>query len=168
MNPWIIVGFLSFLIASNGFTAYFANDYGQSREKAKWETRENEQLVKANKSILDISTRLRAAEFKHATLLSEVSTKYQKELKDAQTKHQKDIASIRAGTLRLYDSSACQGSGGATTAKAGSTSGGCPGGKRGQFLSKSASVFLVSEANRADEIVLQLKACQQVIRADRE
>lgn len=94
------------------------------------------------------------------------SRTYQKGLASAHTQRLADIAAIDAGTLRLRDpgtdSKAC----GSQAASTASNSSGHHG-SEGAYLSSKAAGFLLGLTAEADSVVLQLSACQQILRNER-
>lgn len=92
-----------------------------------------------------------------------IVTKLNKDLKDELSKKDIAIAKLHSGTLVLRDpgnTNSCQGS---TVTSSSSGDIETSGGK----LSTELSEFLISEASRADQVVVQLQACQAVLVNDR-
>lgn len=106
----------------------------------------------------------RAKEQASADALAAVSTDYQKKLTDAQAKTAIALNAIRSGSVRLRDPGSPPG--GSCPAETAASTAGRDGSESGR-LSGAASEFLLSEAARADAVVLQLTACQGVVAADR-
>ena len=73
------------------------------------------------------------------------------------------IAELRAGTRKLRDRFTCPASAAQVT---GSTTG-SDGASQAGLLGSDAE-FLISEAERADKVVNQLTACQNILKAERE
>ena len=86
------------------------------------------------------------------------------EKRNAETKANADrtIADIRAGNLRLRNRFTCPSSAAEVT---GSATGSDGAGQAG--LLGSDAEFLISEAERADKVVNQLTACQNILKAER-
>lgn len=106
-----------------------------------------------------------ATEAAHAKDLDEIEKKHRKEMEDATKQADARIASVHAG-YRLRISAGCTGAGnGAQVAAAAPGSDGTAG---AQFLSEADSAFLIGEAKRADDIVRQLRICQETIDSDRK
>ena len=98
-----------------------------------------------------------------------VSKKYQKELANHETTKLAALAAVDAGTLRLRltDSAECKADR-SSAAKTAATAGGRDGAAEGRFLGKADSAFLIAEASRANEIVGQLTACQDLLESERK
>lgn len=95
-----------------------------------------------------------------------------KENSDAKARHEIDLASLRAGNVRVRERFTCPAGGSAggagSAAKAVSGPAGMgdaasSGGLRGEDVE-----FLLREAERADQAVRQLMACQAIVRNDRK
>lgn len=104
----------------------------------------------------------REAEQTHAQAIAQIDKTYTKKLKNERNRNAAVIADMRRGALRLHDRFTCTGS----VSKAG-TGTGVGDGKAGTGFQLDDAEFLVSEAWRADQVVMQLQACQQVLVADR-
>lgn len=102
----------------------------------------------------------------HTKELFAIADKYQKELSDAKTKHQRDIAAVESGALRLLDPARREGTAGNRGTETSSTTGRSNGGAHAE-LSREAASFLFGLTSEADQVAIQLKACQQVILTDR-
>lgn len=175
-NPWLILGgiVLAFALCVGSYMK--GNRDGRAATRTAWAESDNRALRDANAQILTMQIAARAKEQEQAKQLSAVSTIYQRNLADAKRQRDRDVAAARAGALQLRDPGAagqCAGAGGAAQAPAG------PGGGDGParadvpkapagVLSSDAAEFLIALVNEADESVLQLLACQAVVRADRE
>jgi len=110
--------------------------------------------------------RIRAIEHREAQQLAAISTHYQQELRDAKSETTRTLAELRIAR-RLYipiQSQSSRSGGMSATAPAASFR---DGEKRAE-LSAAAARFLVEEAARADRNTRQLRACQAVVRADRD
>lgn len=167
MNPYIIIGLLVAWVISLAGVGTWQNTAGHVAERTTWQTRENDQLRTANALIKTLEEGARHTEQANAKALAAISTDYQGRLSNATKQIAADRAAVRNGTLRLRDpgtSGIC-----ANTSNvpglAASTSGRVD--YQGGGLSTDLAEFLVAEATRADSVVDQLIACQQVVRADR-
>lgn len=110
-----------------------------------------------------------SARSKEQALVQQVAAiayQHEEQLKDEQNKSDAVIAGLRAGTVQLRKRFACDAgsSGGVPGAAASATSGDAT---AGRGLQGADAEFLVREAAAADEVVLQLQACQAVVHADR-
>lgn len=140
---------------------------GATATEAAWQTREASEQTKTAARIQKLQQSARQQEARHAQALMAISAAYQKELTDAEARRKRDIASIRAGTLRLRDPYApaqpdCGSPPGQTPPAAGGRDG-----AQGAGLSEEAAEFLYELAGDADNITRQLTACQGVILQDR-
>lgn len=167
MNPYLIIGLLVGWMASIVGVGLWQNDAGHIAERTVWQTRENTELRTANDKIISMQDSARRNEQMHAAALADVSTNYQKELNNANKQRVADLAAVRAGTLRLrIPVTHSIYSIGGSAAEIGAGASGCDGSERAELPNESAE-FLLSEANRADQVVMQLTACQNVIIKDR-
>jgi hypothetical protein len=145
-------------------------DRGVAETQAAYKERDNTQLQAVVAAQKAAEVKARAAEDKAATAQSEALTAYKKGITDGKNK----LAAFISATPRLRDpsgsSGACTaGSGGATTAtttadpgRADEQDGG------GRLLSEAASVFLISEAVRANAVITKLNLAREVILTDHQ
>ncbi len=151
-------------IAALCFWQYHA---GRVAERAVWQERESEQLRMANAKIVELQAAAREVELAKASAVAAVSADYQRRLNDANKQRAADADAIRAGTLRLRDPGATSiGTGGDRAAETPAPAGGCDGRASGE-LSGAAAQFLFDLAADADQVAMQLQACQAVIIEDR-
>lgn len=146
---------------------WWQNDSGRVAERTAWQTRENDELRTTNAKIKALEESARNAEQANAMALAAISTDYERKLSDANKQRTVDAAAVRSGSLRLRDPGslglrACGSLSAEASAGAGKRDGGAPG-----ELSGLLAEFLISEANRADEVAIQLRACQAVVVSDR-
>ena len=165
MSSYRILAIVFVLLLSHGAIAYWQHTAGKTSERAKWQGKQIAELAQANQTIVDLNNRYRELEHRLDDEINVLTTKYLKEKQNAQRKTDALVADARAGYLVLWDAHAMQagvcGSGETTTPTSGSD------GREGTQLSGETSQFLISEAGRADQIVLQLTACQGIVLADR-
>lgn len=115
----------------------------------------------ATNAALERNRQLEAAYNIETTALAGKLNKMVGELDVEKTKR---IAAVRDGTLKLRDANGtCRSTGPTVTT---STSGDSQ--ATGCELSGATSEFLITEAARADEVVLQLKAAQELLAVDRK
>lgn len=145
-----------------GLCVWWVYNHGVQAERDRWQVK----LAKANadwQAKLDKANQDNAAlKAKHETELADIATKHQQEIARAKAQNAADRDAIRRGSLRLFDpfATSCSKLPGAREALAtASERDGASGGE----LSKPTAEFLVSEANRANEIVEQLTMAQAVI-----
>ena len=163
---WVkILGGLAVLTALVG-SGYFA---GQRVERSSWLQRENKELSFANTKIHELEEQNRALEHKAADDVNRISTELEDKHAKAETESDRIIADLRSGNTKLRV--ALTTGQGAGTSKPGTTPTDptkCSREARTGFLAEADGTFLVGEANRADEIVLQLSACQTILVEDRK
>lgn len=166
-NPWIAFGCVLLWLGSLVGAGYWQNDAGHVAERVDWQKKDNQELAAANAKIVELTQQVRATEHNHATQLADISTKYEEKLQNANAQKGKDIAAARAGTLRLHYTAPT-----AQTADIGAASsvaaapGGCNGATAGE-LPPEITANLYALADDADTIVVQLGACQDIVRQDR-
>lgn len=160
----LVVLWISSLI-SVGFWQY---KEGVKSEKLISKEKQNEELVLANKKIVELQEKAKSIESKNSIALYDISARYEEKLIEGKKLYEKDISDLRNNIIRLRDPgksfSSADGNG---TSEIESSSCKCNG-KEGSRLSDEASKFLFGIANEADEIVYQLTACQGVILEDRK
>lgn len=147
-------------------------DRGVQETDARYKGRDNAALQAALAAQSLAEVRAAKAEKDAQEAQSAASGAYQKGVQYGKAQTDKRIAAVRDGSLVLRDPGTTgTGPAGCPQAGTATTSAGAPRditGSGGGFLSKDASVFLLSEASRADEIVLQLQAAQQILLSDRK
>ena len=153
-------------VASLTAVGWWQRSDGAAGERLAWQERDNEALRRANETIVRLNEAARDAEHRHAGILAAVSTELQRRQDDGQTKLDAALAAVRAGTLKLRDPAGCGNSGRREAGQAGAGAGERDAAAGGE-LSGEATEFLFREGRRADAVVEQLTACQQVIIEDR-
>lgn len=145
-----------------------AFERGRKQAEAAYAQRDNEALRSAHAEIDRLNLRIRAQEDQLTAKGAEIDQRRQKEIDDARAQRERDIVAVRAG-FRLRDPG-CAGSATGIPGSAGS-SGRAPATAPGVGddaarcrLSGEATEFLLGEADRADEVVRQLGAAQELIR----
>lgn len=165
----LVIVLLSGLLIG-AFYAYGQQQFGlgEKAERTAWLDRDNAALNKANDRIKELEDNYRAKEREHAQDMATASAKYQEDLKHEKAAKDRAVADLRSGALRLRIPVTCpEGAGGSTTAAPGTSTTGRDGETRAE-LSVQASEFFVGLTSEADEVVLQLTACQAVVIADRK
>lgn len=120
-----------------------------------------EMRSEAAKAKNQAEVKARQAEQNHAQRLAEIDKTYTEKLKNEKNRYQAVMADLQHGTVQLRERFTCPG------VSAVDQSAGMGNGTSGRGLRNTDAGFLVSEAGRADRIVTQLQACQEIIRADR-
>lgn len=167
MNPYAIIAALILWAASIGGVGYWQNHAGHTAERVAWQQKDNEELRKANASILALEESARDSEQKHAQEMSTIGNDFEKEKQDAKRKTDATLAALHAGTIVLRDPyTSSLHPAGSKTGQAVTTASGSDGGTTAKLSDESAG-FLLNLSGEADEVVGQLTACQAVIRSDR-
>ena len=131
---------------------------GYKLQSLRWEA----SLKEAADKRVEAVNQAREREHELGKVHETIATTLEKDKQNALRKKDAVIADLRAGTLRLRLPSDLPG----TSAPAASPSK-CDGAS-GSELPRITSEFLLAQAARADEIVLQLQSCQAILRADRQ
>ena len=103
----------------------------------------------------------RQTEQEHAQRIAEIDKTYTEKLNHERNRNRAVVADLRRGAVQLRERFTCP-----NVSSTGGTTG-MGDGTAGRGLRSEDAEFLVSEAGRADRIVTQLQACQDIIRADR-
>ncbi len=141
---------------------------GKKAERAEWLARETEQITAANLKIKSMEENYRQQEQDAATAIAVISSQHQRELHHVKADKDRVITDLRSGAyrLRIPVASAINTYGDNPSQAAPATN--CRDGEARAELSGAAAEFLVGLASEADEVVVQLGACQAVINADRD
>jgi len=168
-NPWLILTVLIVWAGSLFFVGRWQNEAGQTSETVLWQATQNKELAEANAQILKLNNDARATEQKHAIELAAVAAEDEKENADVINKKDGLIAKLRAGTVQLRDpyATSCVQTGTSGASPATASAGGSDGAATGQ-LSEQFAEFLVNQDTRADQVVVELQACQKVVASDRK
>lgn len=169
MNPYLILA----LVVAWGLSLVgygeWRHDAGVTEERLVWQTRTSEQsrIVLANYARFE--KQADEADAAHAKALADNSARYQEQLLNEKATNARRVADIRNGTLKLRQPPSPGLNPNATSGiKAPSPSStGCNGEAGGEFSIETAE-YLYSLTGEADEVALQLGACQQVIIEDRK
>ena len=158
LRVWAILAAVVLLVASG---VYFRAHYigvGESRVQAQWDAREADYALKRAEAAIAA----RNLEARHRAEYAAIAARFLAEQKVADEKYQSDLASLRAGSLRVRERFACP----ARSAEAPAFAGGAGEAGPGGLLSADAE-FLLREAARADEVARQLNALIQAVGAGR-
>lgn len=169
MNPY------AYLIAAVVAVVMLAGAYLQGRSDgtdittSAYATRDLQGAQVSFAKYQEVSDKYRAQEARWQEKFVSASRTHQRELANVHTSKLAAIAAVESGALRLRlnDPTDCatSRSGSAEIATAAS---GRNGDAEGRFLGKADSAFLIAEASRADAVVSQLTACQQILRDERQ
>ncbi len=167
-NPYILLGIILLWLASTVGVGLWQRHDGANQCQASWQAREVSEQAQAAQQIKTLEDAARAQEQAHAADVAQISTNYEKELSDEHAKHLADITAIRAGALRLRDKSASCLSTSYDSASQTTTSATGSDAATGCQLSPDVAANLFGLADRADQITVQLAACQRVVIDDRK
>lgn len=172
MNPLIKYGVAVLLVLGALFGAY---RHGVSTTADKYEAR----IAKLDKTIADHRTahanqrtaaeqKERVKEKAHADAISAIDTKHQKEIHERETSTQRTIAGLRDGSLRLRDKfTRCERASNSPAGEAGASASSDHGSASVPLQIEDAQL-LILWADDADRVADQLRACQAIVKADRE
>ena len=164
---WIAGGIAVASFAVGGTAAWVVQGWRIEANESKWQTREAQINAESAKKIQEANDRVRGIEQDIAQLLASESEGYQRKLKEKDDAL--NIALDSVATVGLFSHGpACPPTGGNSASGITSPASGRDGAAQRQLLGKDDSIFLITEASRADKIVEQLTACQGVVRADRK
>jgi len=169
MNPLaaaVVAAFLCGSIVTGGIVWNY-KDNQQERSLLKKEQSYQAVINQANKEKQDAEAKAVQVEHEAAKGIAQVSNEYQDKLKEKNDQLAKALIKQRDPAKRLYiraPANACGNSkvSGITPGASGSD------GKTRIELPRNVAERLIRRANRADEIVEQLGACQRVIIEDRK
>lgn len=142
---------------------------GKQETEATYAKRDNEQLRATIAAKEAAEAKVAATELKAKATFALLAADYQKDVDNEAKRNRAVLDDLRAGRIVLHDPGAtgpaqCLGGQSPETA-AGASRGDAA--AQGRF-SREASERFWADATLADEITLQLAACQAVVRADRE
>lgn len=146
-------------------------DRGQKETEVAYVNRDKAALEDALGKMKAAQDRVAAVEKKAGETFAALIADSQKDLDNEQARNKDVLDRVRNHDIVLRDPGAIasavacnRDAAGAIAAGTGSGNGAAGTG----LLSEAASVFLVAEAGRADQTAIALKACQAVVRADRQ
>ena len=170
----VIVGILSgaVLYTQHVRSSAHADGVSEGRKAALLEVakRDNEQLVAAEAEIARLTKAKDALERDAAARVAQIDKEGRDALKALEGQHGRFLDNLFAGRVRLpgsgrADASCPGGRDDRPAALAGAA--GVGDGAAGAELPAAAGRFFGTEARRADAVVVQLTACQAIVRADR-
>lgn len=175
--PWIKIVAYLVLIVSILSSVYFAlhkaymwaYTNGVTATDLQWTTRENVQVVTANNKIVQLEQDARKKESEQGINVANIVDTYEKEKQNAKIENDATINNLNNGIIKLRDkyaassTSTCSSSTSAIATNTPSDSQ-----KTGTELSQTTAQFLLGLTNEADDIVLQLTACQALLISDRQ
>lgn len=160
---WRVIAGLLFVLVVSALVAGYGWKRGYSTANAQWQTKwqardlaDKQAELAARKDATEKSNRLAAAQ-------EQAAQAYEKGKQDAENEASATIAAYRAGTVRLRQQFTCFN----RSVSNATTSTGISDAARDCGLSERDVEFLIRFAERADKVAHQLKAAQDIIRADR-
>jgi hypothetical protein len=169
VRQWVYLG-LALAIVAGVVTLYrHADGVGYTRAMGEVAARDNASLIKARDRIAELEKEKDDAEARHFAEIEAIDDAGWKEIKRVEAAKEKFIGDVVAGRLRLFQPGRHQPCpdggerGPAAAAAAASVGDGAAGGE----LSGETALFLLGEAARADQVAVQLKACQKIVADDR-
>lgn len=162
---WLGIAVATTIMAATSYVV--GRSDGRSLERSVWAEQQNTDLREANRALDAAHKKARDEEQESAKKVAAVSGRYQKDIANANRAKTLAMDALRAsgGGLRV-SVTGCE----ATSnrpAEAAASASRRDGGAASGFLAENDAAFLLGEASRADEVTLQLRACQAVVRADR-
>lgn len=142
---------------------------GVTATDKQWLARENTQIVAANSRIVQLETDARKKEHVQSVTVANIVDNYETEKRNAKVQTDVIISTLNSSIVKLRDkyattrSNTCADQASATTTGTGSDNA-----KTGTELSNEATEFLFKLTGEANEVVLQLTACQALLVSDRQ
>jgi len=161
-----------YLVVAGAFAAFcfsaghHVEHLARVAEVTKMKEQQAEALAAANKAAADAQQAARNTEEKRVADMSALDAQYTKEMNDAKANADRVIADLRSGAVQLRQRFTCKPGSTSATGKAGASAS-LGVGQPACGLSAEDAGFLVSEAKRADSVVVQLQACQAIVKTDR-
>lgn len=160
----LIIGIVAIIAFAIACFSFFGQGYAASESKYKVLMAEAD---KAHlQAIADLNKKYRQQEQDHAKDVSNIDKTNAEKLRHVQQKNKSDLAALRSGALQLHNRFICPDAGGVVSETGTNTSVG-DGTSRSGLRTEDAE-FFIAESDRADEIVIKLQACQQLLSADRK
>lgn len=168
INPWVILGVVIAWLGSVVSVGYWQNGVGKESERVLWQARENKEVTDSNDFIIRNYAVNLALERQGAQDLNKTSIDLQEKLKNEKAKNDYYVAGVRNGTIILRQPvTRSEKAGGSISSEVIASASGRDG-ETGAELSRETAEFLLGESERANQIVQQLTACQDVIVKDRK
>lgn len=144
---------------------FLAYRHGVTTTDTAWQSRWDQQAAELANARTEAERLARQAERDSAQAMAAIDNAYQQGQADAKAESDRVIADLRAGNVRLRKRFTCPA---ASDLPAAGTSTGSSDAAQTGGLQRDDAEFLVREAERADEVVRQLQACQAIVRKDRQ
>lgn len=167
LNPWIILAIVIAFVMQGIVIGKWQNKVGHTEERVEWQAKEVVQVTAANAAIKRINDEARSKEQAHVDAMAALAAQLAKERASNDARRKADAAAIRDGALklRIATSSICPDSGAAgppRPAASGSDAAATV------ELPQQITRDLFDLANDADQVADQLRACQTIIKTDRD
>ena len=162
-NPWVIIGMLVLVISSY----FYGHNQGGKEMLAAWNAEKAEANAQATKVLEAERAKAAAREKAQAANFRVAEARLLRETKKVQDEKAALINTARTDGLFVnLDAAACSdGSGSMPGAASGSGNGD---GRARARLPDSVAEGLIGLAADADEVVIQLQTCQQILKAERK
>ncbi len=161
-NPWVIVGMLALAIGAY----FYGHDQGGKEVLAQWNAEKAVANAQAAKVLDEERTKAAAKERAQAANFRVAEARLLRETKKVQDEKAALMATARTDGLFInVEPTACSDSGSPVSGAA-SGSGDSDGRTRAR-LPDSVAEGLIQLAADADEVVVQLQTCQQILKAER-
>lgn len=165
LGRWVVI---TALVAMALFTgAIYERNVQHQKDLADFDKERQAQTLANLKAVGLLDAKYRKKEQDDKVEKEKIGADYEKKLADKDAQRARDVASARAGSLRLSIPSNCPHADGSSATQ---TSGPAANGDdpARTYLPAETSASLIALADDADAIVLQLGACQAVILSDRQ
>lgn len=160
INPWMIFGGLIIVISSY----FYGYSTGSDVVKSEWESEKAIATKQALDQVIAANEKVRLLEHKLADSQNKVEKVYVDKIKTVEI--DRNILSDINKSDGLFINASCPDN--SNTVSSTSSSSSVNNGEQRARLSKEAAESLISIAAEADAIAHQLKACQQILRDERE
>lgn len=160
INPWVIVGGLIIVVGSY----FYGYSTGIDVIKSKWESEKAIATKEALDQVILANEKVRLLEHKLADSQNKVEKVYVDKIKTVEI--DRSVLSSINKSDGLFINASCPDNSGTVPSTSSSTS--VNNAEQRARLSKEAAESLISIASEADAITHQLKACQQILRDERE
>lgn len=160
-SPWVLFGALILAIAAY----FYGHSQGEAVVQAQWQAEKAEANAQAAIAINKAQEAARATERYQAQKFQQTEAKLLEENRKVQNEKNDLLAAARNGSLRLPSAKGADNSSGMPKASPGA-SGDQP--ETICYLPEEFVRDLANEAERADQIVYQLTACQMILEEERK
>jgi len=160
-SPWVLLGALALSIAAY----FYGHQQGEAVVQAQWQAEKAEANAQAALAINKAQEAARATERRQAQQFQQVEVKLLEENRKVQNEKDSLLAAARNGGLRLPGTKSANSNSGMPEASS------CACGNQPEticYLPEEFVEHLATEAERADQIVYQLTACQMILEEERK